>query len=68
MNIFIRKTEDRSRPNRRDFMLRTGCASMGITSLVNTISQFKLVGSAAAQGAGEDYKALVCVFLNGGAD
>jgi uncharacterized protein (DUF1501 family) len=41
---------------------------MGLTSLVNTISQFKLVGSAAAQSAGEDYKALVCVFLNGGAD
>lgn len=68
MNIFLRKTEDRSKPNRRDFLLRTGCASMGLTSLVNTISQFKLVGSAAAQSAGEDYKALVCVFLNGGAD
>ncbi|MBE7493541.1 MAG: DUF1501 domain-containing protein [Verrucomicrobiaceae bacterium] len=68
MNIFIRKTEDRSKPNRRDFLLRTGCASMGITSLVNTISQFKLVGSAAAQSAGDDYKALVCVFLNGGCD
>jgi uncharacterized protein (DUF1501 family) len=68
MNIFLRKTEDRRNPNRRDFLLRSGCASMGITSLVNTISQFKLVGSAAAQSAGDDYKALVCVFLNGGCD
>lgn len=68
MNIFLKKTEDRSKPNRRDFLLRTGCASMGLTSLVNTISQFKLVGSAAAQSAGDDYKALVCVFLNGGGD
>jgi uncharacterized protein (DUF1501 family) len=35
--------------------------------MVNTIAQLKLVGSAAASGA-DDYKALVCVFLNGGAD
>jgi uncharacterized protein (DUF1501 family) len=67
MNIFLRKTEDRSKPNRRDFMLQTGCAGLGITTMVNTIAQLKLVGSAAASGA-DDYKALVCVFLNGGAD
>jgi uncharacterized protein (DUF1501 family) len=67
MNIFIRKSEDRSKPNRRDFLLQTGCATLGITSMVNTLAQLKLVGSAAAQGAG-DYKALVCLFLNGGAD
>ncbi len=67
MNIFIRRTEDRSKPNRRDFLLQTGCASMGITSMVNTLAQLKLVGSAAAQGA-SDYKALICLFLNGGND
>ncbi|GEP44643.1 DUF1501 domain-containing protein [Brevifollis gellanilyticus] len=68
MNIFIRKSEDRSKPNRRDFLLQTGCASMGITSLVNTLAQLKLTGAAAAQSAGDDYKALVCLFLNGGND
>lgn len=69
MNIFIRKSEDRSKPNRRDFMLQSSCASLGITSLVNTLSQLQLVGSAAAQGAGgDDYKALICLFLNGGCD
>jgi uncharacterized protein (DUF1501 family) len=67
MNIFIRKSEDRSKPNRRDFLLQTSCATLGITSMVNTLAQLKLVGSAAAQGAG-DYKALICLFLNGGAD
>lgn len=67
MNIFLRKTEDRSKPNRRDFLLQTGCASLGITSLVNTLAQLKLVGAAAASSA-TDYKALVCVFLNGGND
>jgi len=67
MNIFLRKTEDRSKPNRRDFLLQSTCASLGITSIVNTIAQLKLVGSAAAQGAG-DYKALICFFNNGGSD
>lgn len=49
-------------------MLQTGCASMGLTSLVNTLAQLKLTGAAAAQGAGGDYKALVCLFFNGGND
>lgn len=68
MNIFLRKTEDRSRPNRRDFMLQTGCAGLGITSLVNTLAQLKLTGAAAAQSGGSDYKALICLFFNGGND
>jgi uncharacterized protein (DUF1501 family) len=68
MNIFLRKTEDRSKPNRRDFLLQSGCSALGLTTMVNTIAQMKLVGSAAAQSAGDDYKALVCVFLNGGCD
>jgi uncharacterized protein (DUF1501 family) len=67
MNLFLRKTEDRSKPNRRDFLLQSSCASLGITSIVNTIAQLKLVGAAAASQA-EDYKALVCIFLNGGCD
>lgn len=68
MNPFLRKTPDRSQPNRRDFMLQTGAASLGVTSVVNSIAQLKLVGAAAAQGAGSDYKALICIFLNGGTD
>lgn len=68
MNLLLRKTENRSKPNRRDFMLQSSCASLGITSLVNTLTQLKLTGAAAAQSAGEDYKALICLFLNGGND
>ena len=68
MNLLLRKTENRSKPNRRDFMLQTSCASLGITSLVNTLTQLKLTGAAAAQSGGEDYKALICLFLNGGND
>jgi len=67
MNLFLKKTEDRSKPNRRDFLLQSSAASLGLTSIVNSLAQLKLIGSAAAQGAG-DYKALVCFFLNGGND
>lgn len=67
MNYLRRKSLDRSQPNRRDFLLQTGAASLGVTSVVNSLAQLKLVGAAAAQEA-SDYKALVCVFLNGGMD
>lgn len=69
MNLHLRKTLDRSKPNRRDFMVQSGCASMGIASAVNTLAHLQLMGTAAAQSAGSsDYKALVCIFLNGGMD
>ena len=68
MNLLLKKSEDRSRPNRRDFMVQSTAASLGVTSIVNTLAQLKLVGSAAAQGGPGDYKALVCFFLNGGND
>jgi uncharacterized protein (DUF1501 family) len=68
MNLLLRRGEDRSKPNRRDFMIRSTCASLGITSVVNTLAQMKLVGSAAAQGAGGGYKALICFFHHGGND
>ncbi|GEP44640.1 DUF1501 domain-containing protein [Brevifollis gellanilyticus] len=67
MNIFLKKTEDRSKPNRRDFLVQSTAASLGLTSVINSLAQLKLIGSAAASGAG-DYKALVCFFLNGGND
>lgn len=69
MNLLLRKTLDRSQPNRRDFLLQSSCASLGITSAVNTLAHLQLMGTAAAQVAGSgDYKALVCIFLNGGMD
>lgn len=68
MNLLLRKTLDRSKPNRRDFMVQSGCAGLGITSAVNTLAHMQLMGTAAAQSAGDDYKALVCIFLNGGTD
>jgi uncharacterized protein (DUF1501 family) len=68
MNLLLKTKLDRSQPNRRDFMVQSTAASLGVTSIVNTLAQLKLVGSAAAQGGPSDYKALVCFFLNGGND
>lgn len=67
MNLLLRRSEDRSKPNRRDFMLQSSAASLGLTSIVNSLAQLKLIGSAAAQSGG-DYKALVCFFNAGGSD
>lgn len=68
MNLIIRKRLDRSKPNRRDFMVQSTCASLGITSMVNTLSQLQLAGMAAAASGPSDVKALVCIFLAGGND
>ncbi|MCB1227109.1 MAG: DUF1501 domain-containing protein [Verrucomicrobiales bacterium] len=68
MNI---RTSPKSLPglDRRQFLLRGGCGMMSLTSAVNVISQLKLMQSTLnAQGAGGGYKALVCVFLQGGND
>ncbi len=68
MNIFLRKTTDRSKPNRRDFFVQSTCATLGISSMVNTLSQLQLAGTAAASGGPTDVKSLVCIFLAGGND
>ncbi len=55
---------------RRAFMKFTGgCAALGSTSVLSQLLSMQLTGSAYAQGGGGgEYKALVCVFLNGGID
>ena len=55
---------------RRDFVRQSACAALGITGLVNTLAYMRLVTAAMAQSttALTDYKALVCLFLNGGND
>ena len=51
---------------RRDF-LRTGACALGGTALASSIDTFGIVHALTPQAA-TDYKALVCVFLNGGND
>ncbi|TLD68460.1 DUF1501 domain-containing protein [Phragmitibacter flavus] len=67
MNLIFRRKNE---PTRRQFLVKTGCSAMGITSVVNTLAHLKLMQGAlnAQSGGGGGYKALVCVFLNGGND
>src|SRR5258706_4476468 len=56
--------------NRREFMWKAGCASLGIASMASTIWDLRFINSAMAATSGpiNDYKALVCVFLFAGND
>ena len=56
--------------SRRDFLRQSACASLGVTGLVNALAQMKLMTSALAQGglSGDPYKAMVCLFMQGGND
>ena len=55
--------------SRRRFLGQAGCAGMSAIPLLNTILNLKLAGSVAAAEPGPgEYRALVCVFLNGGWD
>ncbi|MEK7949874.1 DUF1501 domain-containing protein [Luteolibacter soli] len=67
--------QDRARllRSRRDFLRTIGGAAMGSAVISTTLRDFRLINSALAQGNGvggafTDYKALVCIFLNGGND
>ncbi len=55
--------------SRRNFLERFGSAALGTTVLAKTISELRILNTAVAQGVPPaDYKALICVFLNGGND
>lgn len=51
--------------SRRNFLTRCGALALGGTSGLATLTQMQL---AHAQTTGDDYKALVCIFLFGGND
>lgn len=67
--------------NRRQFLGQASCAAVGSASLFSTLMNLRMTSSAAAEGlpatpsqsvqglvGGNDYKAMVCVFLAGGND
>ena len=66
--------------SRRDFLGSACCAAVGATGLLSALGSLRLMGAAASPGngpqlpsvagapIGSDYKALVCLFLNGGND
>jgi uncharacterized protein (DUF1501 family) len=61
-----------SSPNltRRRFIGQSACAGLGLTGLLSTVGTLRLfTANVAAQSLpGDDYKALVCLFLYGGND
>jgi len=56
--------------NRRDFLGQASCAAVGSLGLLSTLLNLRMANSALAQSipAGEDYRALVCLFFAGGMD
>ena len=55
--------------SRRKFLGQASCAAVTAIPMINTILNLKLAGSvAAAEPAVGEYRALVCLFLNGGWD
>jgi len=78
-NAFFGSFDDRDQfAARRAFMkLSGGCAALGSTSILSQLLNLKLtqaayadekVGSSAGTSDASGYKAMVCVFLNGGID
>src|SRR5262245_16271202 len=61
---------------RRDFVRQACCAAVGTTGLLSALGQLRVLGAVAADGLERqraaavpaDYKALVCLFLQGGND
>ena len=61
--------------SRREFIGSTCCAAVGYVGLLSALSNLRLIGAVASPGniparaaATSDYRALVCLFLNGGND
>src|SRR5256714_15098496 len=54
-------------PTRRTFIRQAACAALTTTGLLNTIFDLRRL-SAATVPSGNDYKALICLFLFGGND
>ena len=61
--------------SRRTFLRQACCATVGTTGLLSALSQLRMLGAVAgdslpsrAAAVPSDYKAIVCIFLNGGND
>jgi len=53
---------------RRDFLRRAACAAVGTVAMTSAIRDLRFMNAAVAQSNISDYKALVCIFLQGGND
>src|SRR5207244_562438 len=53
---------------RRQFIRQAACAALGTAAMTSAIRDLRFMNAAVAQSGINDYKALVCIFLNGGND
>ena len=53
---------------RRQFIRQAACAALGTAALTSAIRDLRFMNAAVAQSSVQDYKALVCIFLQGGND
>jgi len=53
---------------RREFIRRAACAAVGTAAMTASIRDLRMMNAALAQSNISDYKALVCIFLQGGND
>jgi len=53
---------------RRQFLRQAACAALGTAAMTSAIRDLRFMNAAVAQTNINDYKALVCIFLNGGND
>ncbi len=53
---------------RREFIRRAACAAVGTAAMTSAIRDLRFMNAAVAQTGINDYKALVCIFLQGGND
>src|SRR6202453_3849218 len=60
--------KDPSIITRRDFIRKAACAAVGTAAMTSAISQLRFMNAAVAQSNISSYKALVCIFLQGGND
>src|SRR5271168_2892707 len=54
--------------SRRGFIRRAACAAVGTVAMTSAIRDLRFMNAAMAQTNITDYKALVCIFLQGGND
>ncbi len=54
--------------SRRAFIRRTACAAVGTVAMTSAIRDLRFMNAAVAQSNINDYKAMVCIFLQGGND
>ncbi len=64
----VMKEKNVSVITRRDFIRRSACAAVGPAAMTCAIRDLRFMNAAVAQSNISDYKALVCIFLQGGND